>query len=207
MINHPIAPKGRTDLAVAFLCAWHEARPRLITAINPETRRVCTATFQPGEEDRMATFIEARQGVENLYFTANVVLTLFNGAVKPKKDDVGLAISLFVDIDPPPGAGLQEAREAILARLRAYPIPPSLIVFSGGGYQAFWRLAEPIPLNGNPANIAAIEARNRKLAVDLGGDHVQNVDRLMRLPGTLNVPDAKKLAKGRSIMLAEVIDV
>jgi hypothetical protein len=62
-------------------------------------------------------------------------------------------------------------------------------------------------LNGNPVNIEAVEARNRKLAADLGGDHVQNVDRLMRLPGTLNVPDAKKLAKGRSIMLAEVIDV
>lgn len=200
-------PKGRTAAAVQFLDSWHNGFPRLVTAINPETRRVLTATFQPGEEDRMAAFIEARQGVENLYFTANVVLKPFNGAVKPKKDDISLAVSLFVDIDPPPGVGLHEARAAILARLRAHLIPPSVIVFSGGGYQAFWRLAEPVPLNGNAANIAAVEARSRKLAADLGGDHVKNVDRLMRLPGTLNVPDAKKIAKGRSIALAEVIHV
>lgn len=198
-------PKGRTDAAVQFLNRWHAAFPRLITAIHPDTRRVLTATFQPGEEDRMAAFIEARQGIDNLYFTANVVLKPYNGGVKPKKDDISLAISLFVDIDPPPGVDLQEARASILARLRAHLIPPSVIVFSGGGYQAFWRLAEPVPLNGNAANIAVVEARSRKLAYELGGDHVQNVDRLMRLPGTLNVPDAKKIAKGRSIALAEVI--
>jgi len=39
-----------------------------------------------------------------------------------------------------------------------------------------------------------------------GGDHCGNIDRIMRLPGTMNWPDKKKREKGREPALAKVIN-
>ena len=46
---------------------------------------------------------------------------------------------------------------------------------------------------------------NRKVAARFGADHCHNIDRVMRVPGTLNYPNAKKRAAGRTVSLAKVI--
>lgn len=43
------------------------------------------------------------------------------------------------------------------------------------------------------------------IAKALGGDNCHNVDRLLRLPGTINMPNAKKRAAGRVPTLARII--
>jgi hypothetical protein len=76
-------------------------------------------------------------------------------------------------------------------------------VFSGGGYNALWRFAELMPVCG-PADIEKVEAANRGLAYALDGDHCYNIDRILRVPGTLNLPNAKKRARGRAASMAAV---
>lgn len=67
-----------------------------------------------------------------------------------------------------------------LAPLRAFRPRPQLVVSSGRGAHAYWRLAEP--LAGD-----AIDAANRRLARHLGAD-LQSSDRgrVMRVPGSVN---------------------
>ena len=112
----------------------------------------------------------------NVYWTTNQVAEDCNK--KPSKADIMGARFAHIDIDPPKdGRPIDKLRTQ--AELVALPIPPTLIIDSGGGLQAFWRLS-------GRASLAEVESVNRSLAERLGGDHCHNIDRLMRLPGTVN---------------------
>ena len=198
-------PRGDTAAAIALLAAWHPDRLRVVTAISPEKRGAFSATFEPGQEVALARWIESRQGRDNLYYTPNTVGQPFDGYTKPTKPDIVAAVCLHVDVDPRKGEPLEVEQARILTVLRAYRFRPSAIVFSGGGYQAFWRLKEPFALNGDESRIKKLESYNRQIAADLGGDDTFNVDRILRLPGTVNVPDARKRARGRVPTLAELL--
>ncbi|MES2145347.1 MAG: primase-helicase family protein [Pseudomonadota bacterium] len=52
-----------------------------------------------------------------------------------------------------------------------------------------------------------VERRNLAVETALQADTCHNADRIMRLPGTVNVPDAKKRKKGRTARLASVVEV
>lgn len=132
---------------------------------------------------------------KNLYWTVNLATEGCNK--KPSKADIVAARFAHVDIDPPKSGGPFDKLQT-QAELLALSVPPSLIIDSGGGLQAFWRLA-------GPAYAADVESVNRGLAERLGGDNCHNIDRLMRLPGTVNYPNAKKRAAGRTTSLAKVI--
>ena len=82
--------------------------------------------------------------------------------------------------------------------MRTGPIPP-LVVDSGGGMQFFWRLPDKLDVERH-----ATEARahSRGIAKAIDGDAVHDIARVMRLPGTINIPGAKKLARGRERALA-----
>ena len=131
----------------------------------------------------------------NVYWTTNQVAEGCNK--KPSKADIVAARFAHVDIDPPKDGGPINKLQT-QAELVALPFPPTLIIDSGGGLQAFWRLS-------GPASLAEVESVNQSLAKRLGGDHCHNFDRLMRLPGTVNYPNAKKRAAGRTPVLAKVI--
>ena len=111
---------------------------------------------------------------------------------KAKKGDVTALAWLHVDIDPADGNDLTEERVRIKELLETFKLKPNVIIDSGGGYQGFWRLKTPVPANGN---ISELERQNMRLEQCLGGDHCHNIDRIMRLTGTINVPNEKKLAK------------
>ena len=64
--------------------------------------------------------------------------------------------------------------------------------------------AEPLP--ATPENIARAEAAGTKIAALVAGDAVQNIDRILRLPFTINHPNAKKHATGRVPTPAGAID-
>ncbi len=183
--------------AVAFLTRW-PTRRWLLTAIHPETRAIEAETFLAERADDAADWIGRRLGHRNLYFAVNPPERPMSK--KPTKADVGRAVALHVDVDPRPGAGIAAERDRILTALKAHPKAPSVIVDSGGGYQAFWLLAEPTD------DLDAVEARNLAIAAALGGDRCHNVDRVMRLPGTVNLPDEKKRAKGRAAAPAKVVE-
>jgi putative DNA primase/helicase len=109
---------------------------------------------------------------------------------------------LHVDVDPRTGEDFEQERERILAALLGYRPRPHVIVDSGGGFQGLWRLATSIQVEGN---ITQPEGCNRLLAAHLGGDACWNVDRILRVPYTINLPNAKKRACGRARALASVV--
>lgn len=151
-----------------------------------------------GDDVAAATEWARRENVleRNVYWTVNLVADGY-GRGKPSKADIVAARFIHVDIDPPKGSGALD-KLAARAELHALSAPPSLIVDSGGGLQAFWRLA-------GKATAAEVEQVNQAVALLLGGDNCHNIDRLMRLPGTLNYPNEKKRASGRAVALAKVI--
>ncbi len=192
-----------TRAATDFLERWPCER-WVLTSIHPEHRRTTTATFGPKTRDAAAKWIDTRQGKENIYFMVNPAIRDLNS--KAKKTDVKGMIALHVDVDPRAGKTLKDEQERALRVLQEFIPPPSIIIFSGGGYQGFWLLNDEQKINGDQNRIEELEAYNRKIELDLQGDHCHNIDRIMRLPGTINVPDEKKCQKGRVPALAYVVE-
>ena len=84
---------------------------------------------------------------------------------------------------------------------------PTAIVNSGNGIQGLWQLAERIelPADAEPI-IADVEARTAEIMVRLGAKPgTQNIDRILRLPGTINLPNKKKQKEGRVACEAKLI--
>lgn len=164
-----------------------------VSAILPDGP-ITTRSVRPDDVGGLASFIAENNGRANLYWSVNPVRTKLDK--KATKSDIAAMAYLHVDIDPRTGFPLEDERARIHALIEKFPGPkPNIVIDSGGGYQCFWRMREPIYANGN---IAHLESYNRRIQQALGADDCWNIDRIMRLPGTLNLPTAKKIAKGRS---------
>jgi RepB DNA-primase from phage plasmid len=182
-------PTPNTDAALVFLNYMFDASVlRHLVAIG-ETGKVAARSFEPNEVEGLRAWVEARQTDANIYYSVNALKPTVRNR-KAKKEDVELGLHLHVDVDDP----------SALDRIREFMPKPTAIVFSGGGYQAFWKLKEPTP------DLARVECINAELARRLGGDNCHNIDRIMRLPGTINVPNAKKRKAGRVPTLAYVVE-
>ena len=79
------------------------------------------------------------------------------------------------------------------------------IIFTGNGLQALWEFEEPIRATRD--DIEETERVNRKIAGALDGDSAHNIDRIMRMPGTINWPDKKKEARGCQPIEADLIQI
>jgi hypothetical protein len=200
-MSEPVEPTPDNEQAIAFLKKWQA--PWLLIAVDPERKaKLQGQTFHPGQYKEMLAWLTYWNGKRNLYFSVNPPRR--DLITKADKSEVLCVCAFHVDIDPREGLDHVAERERILKALQAYSPPPSIIIDSGGGYQGFWLLEQIVELESD-ADIAGMEAYNRKLEKDLGGDHCFNVDRIMRLPGTVNLPDAKKKKKGRVKALASLI--
>lgn len=94
--------------------------------------------------------------------------------------------ALWVDLDAKHVPG---GKEAALEILRTFPLPCTLLVDSGHGCHAYWRLAEPVPIRSQ-ADIDVVEACLRRLTSALRGDPAAcELARVLRLPGTWNLKD------------------
>ena len=197
-------PQHDTQQAVEFLRRWSSG-PWVLTSIIPDGK-TDTATFTPENWAKAAEWIEARQGVQNIYFHVNPVRQALQ--VKASKEDVARLEWLHIDIDPRAGEDFEEERKRALTLLRDYDPKPTVIVDSGGGFQGFWRLTpDPrLEINGQIGKAQELEAYNIQLEKIFGADHCHNVDRIMRLPGTINVPTKKKAKKGREPRLATLVE-
>lgn len=188
-----------------FLTKFRPGGPWLLVAVPSDKKGgLLAATFTDATKAQ-AWALEQNKS-RNLYFSVNPTAQPINK--KANKADIARLEWLHVDVDPRAGEDFEEERARIKSQLNGgmpKDIPaPSLVIDSGGGYQAFWRLAEPLDLKGDPEKIAQAEAFNVELANRLGGDHCHNVDRIMRLPDTMNWPDEKKRSRGREPREAEV---
>lgn len=196
--------KHDTQQSIEFLRKWSPG-PWVLTAIIPDGKTE-TLTFNPEQWQKAAEWIEARQGTKNIYFHVNPVRQALN--VKASKEDVARLEWLHIDIDPRAGEDFEEERQRALKLLQEHDPKPTVIVDSGGGFQGFWRLTpDPkLEINGKVGKAQELEAYNIQLEKVFGADHCHNVDRIMRLPGTVNVPNAKKIKKGREPRVAELVE-
>ena len=185
----PDAGSSNTDGAVSFLEQCHPGGPWHLVGITegkPNTSHSFT------ERDPMRRWIDDCQGNWNVYFH---VARLHGRPRKGKasKTEVAQTTYLHVDVD--------NARPETLARLRAWCPKFTAIVMSGGGYHAYYKLSEPCD------DFDLVETCNKAMAKAFEGDaSAHNIDRIMRVPGTINLPNASKRAKGRSDTLAELVE-
>ncbi|MFG0291725.1 MAG: VapE domain-containing protein [Phycisphaerales bacterium JB050] len=192
-----------------FLQRFHQNRQFVITGISLDKKSLPTETFGPDDDAKFLKWVAACAGTPcNLYFGVNEPVSRLTK--KAEETDIRAVHWLHTDIDPEDGKDLEAERARILELLRNPPngVPlPTLILFSGGGLQAFWALTEPIVVNGERSAIDDAKRYNTWIRDSFGcADNVQNLDRIMRLPDSLNLPDAKKRAKGRTEALASVVE-
>lgn len=174
--------------AVAFLTRLHPNIPIQIVAMVPDGRP-SARTFEPDQLDEMRVYFEKKQGTQNIYFSVNQLRTSA-ASKKAKKEDVVSSHCLHVDIDD----------VSALERILNARTLPTAVIFSGGGYQAFYRLVT------DETDLGRIERCNVALAAELGGDNCSNIDRIMRVPWTVNVPNKKKREAGRTPTVAYVVE-
>ena len=145
-------------------------------------------------------FLATHNGKSNLYFTINPTKNAQHK--KPFKQDIKQAEWLWVDIDSDvtdPNKLASDKTKILRGLIEDKPkhIPsPTIILNSGNGYWGFWRLEKPLELKDNKW-IEEYEKYNKWLAAEFNGDHCHNVERIARIPFTLNIPTATKKKKGR----------
>ena len=164
------------------------------------------ARFMPNRVEAMRAWIEARQGRYNLYYSPNNPLPIITK--HPTKAEIVYLNFIHLDLDLPKNSAYSPPTEAnlkrLLDRVESLVPRPHLLVFSGGGYQALWRLDQPLPAMGYAERVEAV---NQAIERAVSGDHCWNINRVLRLPGTINTPDAKKLSKnpGRIPALSYIV--
>lgn len=158
--------------------------------------KVKAETVRVDQLDGLAPFIVQHNGKANLYFCVNPLRR--DPGTKASEADVAALAYIHVDHDPPKveltPEELTRARAELYKAVDGFKRKPTVVIDSGNGYGGFWQLGEPIPHDGNTDELKAI---NKRLASYLGADHCQNIDRVMRLPGTLNLPSERKRELGR----------
>ncbi len=75
---------------------------------------------------------------------------------------------------------------------------PSIVVISGSGIHAYWLLDHDTPSREERSLISAMLPHFYR---SFGGDHVQNLSRVLRPPGTVNCKDARNDRPTQSCML------
>ena len=205
--RHPQAPERAEP--VAFLKQLRPP-PWILIAITPDGP--ITAITAHSTED-VEAFVSAHNNRENLYYCVNPTKKALSK--KPKKTDIAAVEYLLGDLDPLDDEKSEDAKARYLNQLNGTFKPKaSAIVDSGNGIQALWRLDQAIDLSRYPLAtddkgrqvlgpeaekiIADVEGCAKALMKRLGAKAgTQNIDRILRLPGTINLPNAKKLKAGR----------
>jgi hypothetical protein len=208
-------PSRDNDAALDFLKKLYPDGPWVLTAIRPERKGIDTDTFASESDPELLTFLNEHNGSENLYYAVNPLLAATDK--KAKRTDVKEVAYLHIDLDAQPvdpkdpecEQKLKEELARIWDRLttkRPGTVPePTAVIFSGGGYQALWKLETPIPINGDSELAEDVKRYNMQLELLFEADKCHNIDRILRLPGTINVPNESKRKKGRKPECAKLL--
>jgi len=105
-----------------------------------------------------------------------------------KQDDIKDILTLWADVD---AKDFEGGKEEALRRIKEFPISPSILVDSGNGYHLYWLLENSI-INIEEKERLEIRKILSGIIKEIGADHAHNLDRVMRLPGTLNIKDSPK---------------
>ena len=161
-----------------------------LVAIHPDSAAIRASWLDETCVGRATRWAAQLNGADfNIYFTAN--LPRHGLEKKPTKADIETVRCIFADLDAKDGRTMDACLEALTQLSKQ----PSFVIMSGGGYQPIWLLDQPIPATTEAVQRA--ESIARATATLLGGDSIQNVDRILRVPFTINYPNKKKRDGGR----------
>ena len=178
----------------------HKKKHINLVAIHPQSGDIKGIT-RPYDSTDLDQFIFDNNGKYNLYHTVNEPHANAPDG-KLTKSDIKFIHALFIDADPDKKKPFNQERTRLLkfaADLQTYKLPPTYTVDSGGGVNAYWYFDQPLSAENYQEQV---EDLGRGLAKDFNTDAVQNIDRLMRLPYTTNLPTKNK--PNRPITFAQV---
>jgi putative DNA primase/helicase len=142
-------------------------------------------------------FDSPTKAAETAYGLGNSGLDIYFGVnprigKKGRKENIRALVAFHAELDYGPVGHkkppIHETRETALKAIREYPLNPTLIVHSGGGFHCYWVLKDPVKVE--EAGVDTLESINKELSIELGGDAgTQNLDRVLRAPGTYNFKD------------------
>ena len=162
-------------------------------SIDPATGSRSTDWFDHGDLEAMADHAVKIGGLRDVWFGLAPRLERLAAGRRGGKDDCVGITCVWVDIDiAGPNhkdvAGILPTLEQARELVRSFPLQPSIIVATGGGYHVYWLLDEMVA--GDDAAVLlerwaatwAERAIERKVHVD----NVFDLARVLRMPGTLN---------------------
>jgi hypothetical protein len=195
-----------SQAAVDFL-EWFRPSGSINLVAIPQEGGAPVGITRPARDPELRAFIEQHNGRNNLYFMVNEPKP-GSPDKKLSEDEVALIHAVYTDVDPEAGTNFENERERIKAQsdslLADTDCPPSFVINSGGGDQHFWTLDSPLDGQRHKQECKAIGAALKNMT---DGDAVQNIDRIMRLPGTFNLPNKKKRDKGQTVAVASIYEM
>src|SRR5437660_805417 len=114
--------------------------------------------------------VASRRNVEQIVAKHNAG----EGTGDAHADDCDKFFALYADID-----FKNVPREDCDKIFSEMPVPPDVVVMSGGGYHAYWLLAEPIDARAAYTLLTRLQAYVKS-------DKVADPPRILRVPGTMN---------------------
>jgi len=209
--------KADASVALEFLRLLYPEGPWVLVAIQPDAGNVGTIadTFRPASADALVAWVTEHNKARNVYYHVNRPMGLM--AKKASREDIGWIHYLHVDADPrvkdpddtrTAAEWFAAEQDRIIQKLAECPggIPaPTAIVNSGGGINALWKLDTEISIDGSIEAAEHFKRYNLQLEHVYGGDDCHNVDRILRLPGTVNWPNEKKRKKGREPVMSRLV--
>jgi hypothetical protein len=202
----PIPDRAECEQFIRFWTEVTNTHHITLVAILPDSQSVHAKTFTDGALESACNWITDHQrSGRNIYFQPNE--TAPSCSRKPRKADMVAATCRFADIDPDdkhyPLVDERDRLRRLADHLVRDPtIAPTAIVDSGNGIQPVWAVTRE-PLDSQV--LLRVEAETRAIEAVLGAGGTHNIDRLLRLPGTVNFPNAAKRNRGRGEARARLI--
>ncbi|CAK0750267.1 regulatory protein RepA [Azospirillaceae bacterium] len=173
-----------------LLASPYKGKGKLVTAgfgqkPDGSDLKPCIQHFEIGDVEGMVSHITALSAEphRNVYMPLAVFRHDLPAGKKGSESDIVAVLGMVADFDD--------------ARAAAYndrlPLPPDMVLeTSAGRYQAFFLFDKPLAPEEAKRLACSLQAH---CACDLG---TKDISHVWRIPGTLNWPNAKKLAEGRA---------
>lgn len=186
-----------TALAISFLTELHEMSPpkEYLSGwcIDHDTGRRATVWSLVAEPESLVAQIDELPGRISAYVGVATRKHPLPDGARGGMTDCASAPALWLDVDvrgPNHVSGdLPPTMSAALALVGEYTAPPTFVVETGGGLQAYWRFNHSMPNDGELARLLARWGATWTALSAAHGwriDAVWDVSRVLRLPGSVN---------------------